>query len=158
MTVSRSPTPATAGRRTATFLLRQPRLAQGFREPLPAQAGAPAEGEQALTLLWIPPGRFWMGPAPGELPISNEEGPRQLMDVQGFFLAQTPITQAQWRAVATWDPPVGKEWERELTPSPSFFLSRQRLEATATLLRWRVSSLPAGAIDRSAPGGQRGLE
>jgi len=43
------------------------------------------------------------------------------MTASAFVWCASPVTQAQWRAVATWDPPVGKEWERELNPSPSFF-------------------------------------
>ena len=105
-------TPAT-GPRTATFLLRQPRQVQGFREPL-------AEGV-ALTMLWIPPGRFWMG-SPGNEPKRQErEGPQHLVQVPGTFMSQTPITQAQWREVAGWRAGPGESWGRLLEPEPSFF-------------------------------------
>ncbi len=77
--------------RTATFLLRQPRQVQGFREPL-AEA-------VALTMLWIPPGRFWMGSPPDEPERADDEGPQHLVQLQGFFMGQTPITQAQWQAL-----------------------------------------------------------
>ena len=96
--------------RTTTFLLRQPRQAQGFAEPL-------AEGV-ALTQLWIPPGRFWMGSPETELDRREDEGPQHLVQLQGFFMGQTPITQAQWRAVAQWEPLEG---ELELQVSPSHF-------------------------------------
>jgi len=99
--------------RTVTFLLRQPRQAQGFAEPL-------AEGV-ALTQLWIPPGRFWMGSPETELERLEDEGPQHLVQLQGFFMGQTPITQAQWRAVAQWQPREGERWERELAPNPSRF-------------------------------------
>jgi formylglycine-generating enzyme required for sulfatase activity len=99
--------------RTVTFLLRQPRQAQGFAEPL-------AEGV-ALTQLWIPPGRFWMGSPETELERLEDEGPQHLAQLQGFFMGQTPITQAQWRAVAQWQPREGERWERELAPNPSRF-------------------------------------
>ncbi len=99
--------------RTATFLLRQPRQTQGFAEPL-------AEGV-ALTQLWIPPGRFKMGSAETELEREGNEGPQHLVQLQGFFMGQTPITQAQWRAVAQWQPREGERWERELAPNPSHF-------------------------------------
>ena len=36
-------------------------------------------------------------------------------------MGQTPITQAQWRAVARWEQPKGRGWERELDPEPSHF-------------------------------------
>jgi formylglycine-generating enzyme required for sulfatase activity len=128
-------TPAT-GPRTATFLLRQPRQVQGFREVLTAgnfqdayvDGGYVDEGyaenepaprlpsrSQALTLtmLWIPPGRFWMGSP--EL----SERPQHQVQVQGFFMSQTPITQAQWRAVAELDEQV--ILRHELKPNPSVF-------------------------------------
>jgi formylglycine-generating enzyme required for sulfatase activity len=38
-----------------------------------------------------------------------------------FLISQTPITQAQWRAVAQWQPRQGERWERELKASPSRF-------------------------------------
>ena len=83
-------TPASASR-SATFLLRQPRQVQGFREEL-------AEGV-ALTMLWIPPGRFWMGSPDTEPERMEREGPQHLVQLQGLFMGQTPITQAQWQAV-----------------------------------------------------------
>ena len=45
------PTSSASGGRSVTFLLRQPRQTQGFRELLRADGEA-----EALTLLWIPPG------------------------------------------------------------------------------------------------------
>jgi formylglycine-generating enzyme required for sulfatase activity len=99
--------------RTATFLLRQPRQAQGFAEPL-------AEGV-ALTQLWIPPGRFKMGSPETELDRQEDEGPQHLVQLQGFFMGQTPITQAQWRSVAQWQAREGERWGRDLKPDPSWF-------------------------------------
>jgi formylglycine-generating enzyme required for sulfatase activity len=36
-------------------------------------------------------------------------------------MAQTPITQAQWRVVAGWEAKAGEVWGRELLPNPSRF-------------------------------------
>jgi formylglycine-generating enzyme required for sulfatase activity len=41
--------------------------------------------------------------------------------LEGFLIGQTPITQAQWRAVAQLVPPVGQRWQRELPLNPSHF-------------------------------------
>jgi len=101
------------GCRTATFLLRQPRQAEGFHESL--------ADDLALTLLWVPPGRFWMGSPQSEPEHHASEGPQHLVQLQGFFMGQTPITQAQWRAVAGWEPREGERWGRELKPQPSHF-------------------------------------
>jgi formylglycine-generating enzyme required for sulfatase activity len=62
-----------------------------------------------------------MGSPETELERQDDEGPQHLVQLQGFFMGQTPITQAQWRAVAQWQPREGERWERELDPSPSFF-------------------------------------
>ncbi|MFN9487662.1 MAG: formylglycine-generating enzyme family protein [Cyanobacteriota bacterium] len=102
-----------SARRTATFLLRQPRQVQGFREQL--------ADDLALTLLWIPPGRFWMGSPQSEPERQVNEGPQHLVQLQGCFMGETPITQAQWREVARWNEREGERWGRELKPNPSRF-------------------------------------
>lgn len=51
-------------------------------------------------LRWIPPGRFWMGSPEDEEGRWNDEGPRHEVQItQGFWLFDTPCTQALWRAV-----------------------------------------------------------
>ncbi|TVS08092.1 MAG: formylglycine-generating enzyme family protein, partial [Cyanobium sp. PLM2.Bin73] len=131
--------------RRATFLLRHPRKTQGFHEvlapSLPRPSGRTVIGTEAtvtgpswttlkaihgdklgaLTMLWIPPGRFWMGSPEDELERTDHEGPQRLVQLEGFFLSQTPITQAQWREVANWQPREGEIWRRTLQPAPSFF-------------------------------------
>ncbi|MCS5691726.1 formylglycine-generating enzyme family protein [Cyanobium sp. FGCU-6] len=120
--------------RTATFLLRQPRQVQGFREQLRSDDQVFGEGvfdqgdvfaqEQKktdLTMLWIPPGRFWIGSPEKELDRQDREGPQHLVQLQGFFMGQTPITQAQWRAVAEWMEQPGETWNRDLKANPAWF-------------------------------------
>jgi formylglycine-generating enzyme required for sulfatase activity len=127
------PTSSESGARTVTFLLRQPRQTQGFRELLRADADADADGDaEALSLLWIPPGRFWMGSLETEPERLDSEGPQHLVQLQGFFMGQTPITQAQWREVAGWQERPGERWGRQLETDPSLFQSNaeqgERLE------------------------------
>jgi formylglycine-generating enzyme required for sulfatase activity len=109
----------TAARRVR-FLLRHPAQCQGFRERL--------EGDLALTMLWIPPGRFWMG-SPSAEPERDptREGPQHLVQLEGLFMAQTPITQAQWRTVARWQPrnEARETWGRDLNPDPSPFQGKK---------------------------------
>jgi formylglycine-generating enzyme required for sulfatase activity len=130
--------------RTATFLLRQPRQTQGFREVLRGSPTGDAPFERlmseaervsqffteelsvpnqalALTMLWIPPGRFWMGSPETEPERRDSEGPQHLVQLQGFFMSQTPINQAQWRAVAGSQERPGEGWGRRLNPNPSRF-------------------------------------
>jgi formylglycine-generating enzyme required for sulfatase activity len=78
-------------------------------------------------MLWIPPGRFLMGSPAEEPQRSGNEGPQHLVQLQGFFLAQTPITQAQWRLVAQWRPNrAERAWNRKLDPNPSHFKGDHR--------------------------------
>ena len=134
--------------RTATFLLRQPRQTQGFREVLRGSPTGDAPFERlmseaervsqffteelsvpnqalALTMLWIPPGRFWMGSPETEPERRDSEGPQHLVQLQGFFMSQTPITQAQWREVAGWKEGPGEQWGREMKTDPSRFQSKE---------------------------------
>lgn len=49
---------------------------------------------------WIPPGRFWMGSPETEQGRWDDEGPRHLVTVtEGFWLGETPVTQALWQVV-----------------------------------------------------------
>ncbi|MFN9621687.1 MAG: SAV_2336 N-terminal domain-related protein [Cyanobacteriota bacterium] len=75
----------------------------------------------ALEMLQIPAGPFQMGSPPDEEGRSNDEGPQHEVTLEAFFLSHTPITQAQWRAVAEWqrredeDPEL---WPETLDPDP----------------------------------------
>ena len=54
----------------------------------------------AQTFRYIPPGTFQMGSPPNEFGRSDDEGPRHPVTLtQGYWLADTPCTQALWRAV-----------------------------------------------------------
>jgi formylglycine-generating enzyme required for sulfatase activity len=53
----------------------------------------------ALTMVTIPPGRFVMGSPPHEAERRDNEGPQHLVELEGFWMGQTPISQAQWRQV-----------------------------------------------------------
>ena len=103
---------------TSTCLLRQeggrwsmerrPLQVEGYREDL-------SEGV-ALTMVKIPAGSFLMGSPEDEPERLECEGPQHDVTLGSFFMAQTPITQAQWRAVAGW-----QKVERDLKPDPSIF-------------------------------------
>jgi formylglycine-generating enzyme required for sulfatase activity len=118
-----SPTRQAEGAAKFRFLLTHRRRAQGFREAL----GAEAVDATSLTMLWMLPGRFWMGSPEEEPERSSAEGPQHLVQLQGFFLSQTPITQAQWRQVADWKPNKGERaWSQKLNPNPSHLKGDQR--------------------------------
>jgi formylglycine-generating enzyme required for sulfatase activity len=72
-----------------------------------------------LAMLQIPAGRFLMGSPPEEPERSPYEGPQHQVELDTFFIGQTPITQAQWRQVAEWQARPGERWGRTLEANPS---------------------------------------
>jgi formylglycine-generating enzyme required for sulfatase activity len=69
-----------------------------------------------LDMVLIPGGSFMMGSLDSEAGGSGEEGPPHQVTLPEFWMGKYPVTQAQWRAVASL-PQV----ERELNPHPSRF-------------------------------------
>src|SRR5579883_845708 len=74
-----------------------------------------------LEMVAIPGGRFLMGAPETEKGSNNFERPRHEVTVQPFFMGKYPVTQAQWRAVATL-PRI----KRDLKPDPSDFKGDNR--------------------------------
>ncbi len=52
----------------------------------------------------VPPGSFEMGSPYGETGRQDIEKQGQQTELEEFAIGQMPITQAQWRAVASWGP------------------------------------------------------
>ncbi len=52
-----------------------------------------------IVMCWIPPGRFLMGSPENEVGRSKNETQHLVEITQGFWLAKTLTTQAQWQAV-----------------------------------------------------------
>ena len=69
-----------------------------------------------LEMVEIPGGSFLMGSPSDEEGRLNWEGPQHQVMVPPFFMGRFPITQAQWRAIASL-PQVN----RTLEPNPSYF-------------------------------------
>jgi formylglycine-generating enzyme required for sulfatase activity len=69
-----------------------------------------------LEMTLIPNGTFLMGSPEDELERRKHEGPQHQVTVPSFFIGRYPITQAQWRVVAGWEPV-----ERKLDLDPSYF-------------------------------------
>jgi formylglycine-generating enzyme required for sulfatase activity len=94
-------------------LERRPLQVEGYREEL-------GKGV-AITMVKIPAGSFLVGSPEDEPERLEREGPQHEVILGSFFMAQTSITQAQWRAVAGWQK-VG----RDLKPDPSRFKGANR--------------------------------
>jgi formylglycine-generating enzyme required for sulfatase activity len=62
------------------------------------------EGVQQ-RLRWIPPGPFLMGSPPEEVGWWTDDGPQHWVTItKGYWLGETPVTQALWRAVMKSNP------------------------------------------------------
>jgi formylglycine-generating enzyme required for sulfatase activity len=101
-----------------------------FHEPLqravlPPGATAATANPLSLTLIEIPAGSFLMGSPPDEPERLDDEGPQHEVKLASFFMSHTPITQAQWREVAAWQPLPAERWGQDLNPDPSHFQNRE---------------------------------
>jgi formylglycine-generating enzyme required for sulfatase activity len=99
--------------RAATARAGTPQAGPPWQEPLGA--------EVALEKVPIPAGEFLMGSPDTEAERYETEGPQHRVELQSFFLGQTPVTQAQWQEVASW-PQV----ELKLNPDPARFKGANR--------------------------------
>jgi formylglycine-generating enzyme required for sulfatase activity len=129
-------------------ILRQGNGWQLEKRPLQVErALLPLGDGEGLPLLWIPAGEFVMG-SPGDEPErADREGPQHRVRLEGFWLGQTPVTQAQWRVVAKLVPPLGKSWLRELKAAPSYF----QPEADKSASMGRFALLPGEASSDQRP-------
>lgn len=65
-----------------------------------ASAGAGQPGRVQQRLRWIPPGTFEMGSPKREKGRFDDEGPQHAVTLtRGYWLGETPVTQALWVAV-----------------------------------------------------------
>lgn len=74
-----------------------------------------------LEMVSIPGGKFTMGAPQEESESREDERPRHLVTVKPFFMGKYPITQAQWRAIASL-PKI----KHDLHPDPSYFKGDNR--------------------------------
>ena len=55
--------------------------------------------EVSYRMRWIPPGRFVMGSPEGEPGRDDDETQHEVIITQGYWLGETPVTQALWQEV-----------------------------------------------------------
>ena len=72
-------------------------------DPFGPVAALTLEG-QPFRFRWIPPGQFRMGSPPTEFGREPDEDPHPIHLTEGFYLSETPITQAQWTALTGHNP------------------------------------------------------
>ena len=95
------------------IIKRLPGEAQFFLEQLSDEVG--------IRMMLIPEGSFNMGSPEDEEGRSDSEEPVHLVKVSSFFMGKYPVTQAQWKIVASL-PQV----KRKLKPDPSRFKGDNR--------------------------------
>jgi formylglycine-generating enzyme required for sulfatase activity len=65
---------------------------------LPQAGAARVNPRDGLTYIWIPPGTFTIGCSPGdEYCLDDEKPAHQVTIAKGFWLGQTPVTQAAYQ-------------------------------------------------------------
>jgi formylglycine-generating enzyme len=70
-----------------------------------AQATTKVNSQDGLTYVWIPPGTFQMGCSPDDSGCSDDESPAHKVTLtRGFWIGQTPVTQAAYKKVAGSNP------------------------------------------------------
>ncbi len=92
-------------------------------------------GEVEQRLRYIPPGRFMMGSPKNEAGRFDNETPHRVTLTQGFWLFDTPVTQALWTAV--------------MKKNPSRFQSPQR---PVEKVSWEECQTFIEKINRQIPG------
>jgi formylglycine-generating enzyme required for sulfatase activity len=74
-----------------------------------AQGKTKVNSQDGLTYVWIPPGTFMMGCSPGDSECRPDENPaHQVTLTRGFWIGQTPVTQAAYKKVVGGNPSIFK--------------------------------------------------
>ena len=71
-----------------------------------------------LEMVYIPGGTFMMGSPKSEKESSDNERPQHDVTVPHFFMGKYPVTQGQWKAIAS---RTDLKVELDLKPDPSYF-------------------------------------
>jgi len=72
----------------------------GIVSPAPRAGDTLINPKDGMTYVWIPSGNFTMGCSPGDTEcFEDEEPPHAEQVANGFWLGQTPVTQAAWKNV-----------------------------------------------------------
>ncbi|MFM6559442.1 MAG: formylglycine-generating enzyme family protein, partial [Microcystis panniformis] len=92
----------------------EPLEAYYYEEPL-------GERIEPLTMVAIPGGTFLMGSPPNEKDSFKDERPQHEVTVSNFFMGKYPITQAQWKAIAS---RTDLKVKQDLDLNPAYFKDR----------------------------------
>jgi formylglycine-generating enzyme required for sulfatase activity len=112
MELRRTPDPTPATKEVASVTPLPTPTPKGEKEPprrglrakenaQPPQPGAnKVNPKDGLTYVWIPPGSFTMGCSPNDMMCApNEKPPHPVSISKGFWMGQTPVTNAAWARI-----------------------------------------------------------
>lgn len=74
------------------------------------------EENTTIDMIYVPSGSFVMGSPHNEYERSKDENPQHRVSINSFYMSKFPITQEQWRVVASFD-----KIKRPLKSNPSCF-------------------------------------
>jgi len=80
-------------------LLAQPPAVGPLSDPATPALTTKVNPKDGLTYVWIPAGKFVMGCSPGDTGCDEDEKPRDVTLTRGFWIGQTPVTQAAYQRV-----------------------------------------------------------
>ena len=93
---------------TTPIIKRQKQKFRGYRE----------YAEVPLEMFLIPSGTFTMGAPKSEEGSRNNERPQHNVTISEFLMGRYPVTQGQWRAIAS---RADLKEKQDLDPDPSYF-------------------------------------
>ena len=102
---------------------RQPQKFRGYREYID---GVP------LEMVLIPDGTFTMGAPESEEGSRSNERPQHNVTISSFLMGRYPVTQGQWRAIAS---RTDLKVNEDLDPDPSHFKEPYQKDSE-TIERW----------------------
>ncbi len=105
-------------------------------------------GGVKVTLVRIKAGTFTMGSPASEKGRNDHEGQKSVQITDDFYMGETEVTQAQWKAVMNTTPWKGEKYVKEGDNHPATFVSwndAQEFVKKASALTGKTIRLPAEA-------------
>ena len=110
---------------------------QPATDPNIAPLATKVNPKDALTYVWIPPGQFKTGCSAADEGCDEDETPHEVTIAKGFWIGQTPVTQAAYKHVSG--------------ENPSFFHHSDSDQLPAERVRWIGADACCKAVGMRLP-------